>query len=191
VNTEGDTFSPEQKAQLAAVWNSAQGFGKYKAFLNLDYGDSQRASVQDTVFFWIVPWKQLSIAFVIGALLVVFLVFYYQRRYDVPLAVAHVAEPVPYVPEPVHHAPAAPKKKSWFARRERATPLPEVVHEPVHEPAPVLPPPAPVVTPPQPQLRSEAHVQPQHGTINLKELCKRPDDCPPPTHEVHVINLKR
>ncbi len=187
VNTEGTTFSPEQQAQLAAVWSGAEGFGKYKAFLNLDYGDSQRASVQDTVFFWIVPWKQLSLAFVIGAMLVLFLVFYYQRRLEEPT----LAPVMPRAPEPVvHHEPVRTAKRSWFTFTHRsARPLPET---PRIETAVAPPPPAPRM---QDVVRAPLPVQePQtaHGhAINLRELCKRPDACEPEPAAHHVINLKR
>jgi hypothetical protein len=188
VNTEGASFSPEQQAQLAAVWSGAEGFGKYKAFLNLDYGDSQRASVQDTVFFWIVPWKQLSLAFVIGALLVLFLVFYYQRRLDEPT----LAPVLPRAPEPVAHREPAVRapKRSWFTFASRsATPLPET---PRIE-TPVTPPPVPVSRM-QDVVRSQVPVETPvaHGhAINLRELCKRPDACEPEPAAHHVINLKR
>ena len=90
VNESGATFSPEQTEQLASVWTAARGFGKYKAFLNIDYGASQRASIQDTVYFWIVPWKQLTAFFVVSILLMLFMVFYYhrhlQRKYTPHLA---------------------------------------------------------------------------------------------------------
>lgn len=79
VNKEGKAVSPDQVAQLASVWNGAHGFGKYKAFLNVDYGKSQSASVQDTVFFWIIPWQQLLGLFVVGVVAVIGLALYYHR----------------------------------------------------------------------------------------------------------------
>ncbi len=200
VNTDGTSFSPEQKAQLASVWAGAEGFGKYKAFLNLDYGDSQRASVQDTVFFWIVPWKQLGLTFIIGAMLVVFLVFYYQRRYDAPLAVSVapvVRDPEPDFSEPEPAPVSKPERarRSWFSWRKKQSKLvPKVAYLDVPEPEVEAPVPTriamhDVVVPVAPvPVRETA---PHGHSINLKELCKFPNDCPPEPSVHHVINLKR
>lgn len=62
VNAEGETVTPDGKKQLAAVWNVAGRFGKYKAFLDLEYGEGQLANVQDTVYFWVFPWKEVAAA---------------------------------------------------------------------------------------------------------------------------------
>lgn len=59
LNADGIEISPENKEQLASVWSSAGRFGKYKAFLDLEYGENQLASVQDTVYFWVFPWKEI------------------------------------------------------------------------------------------------------------------------------------
>ena len=73
VNHEGKTISPEQASQLASVWSAANGFGRYKALLTVDYGSGQVASVQDTVFFWVVPWKQMLMVFTVSLTIVVIL----------------------------------------------------------------------------------------------------------------------
>jgi hypothetical protein len=62
VNVNGEAVTPEEKAQLASVWATEGRFGKYKAFLDLEYGESQVASVQDTVYFWVFPWKEVFTA---------------------------------------------------------------------------------------------------------------------------------
>jgi len=59
LNADGEEINPENKRQLAAAWSAAGRFGKYKAFLDLEYGESQLASVQDTVYFWVFPWKEI------------------------------------------------------------------------------------------------------------------------------------
>lgn len=58
-NQNGERLEPSAASQLAAVWQSGQSFGKYKAFLDIEYGDSGRGSIQDTVFFWVVPWQKI------------------------------------------------------------------------------------------------------------------------------------
>ncbi len=67
LNADGEQITPEDKKQLAAVWSAAGRFGKYKAYLDLEYGENQLASVQDTVYFWVFPWKEIM-ASVIGVI---------------------------------------------------------------------------------------------------------------------------
>lgn len=62
LNANGEEISPDNKSQLAAAWSATGRFGKYKAFLDLEYGENQLASVQDTVFFWVFPWKEITAA---------------------------------------------------------------------------------------------------------------------------------
>ncbi len=82
VNKEGKAISPDQIGQLASVWAAANGFGKYKALLNVDYGRSQVASVQDTVFFWIIPWKQLVLLFTVCLGAIVAFAIYFHKRFE-------------------------------------------------------------------------------------------------------------
>ncbi len=210
VNKDGAVFSPEQKAQLASVWSGAEGFGKYKAFLNIDYGANQTASVQDTVFFWIVPWKQLTLFFVIGILLVGAGVFYFHRRHEArlgfhPMPIAGFPQQAPY------YTPTLPKKekKSLWPFKFGGTSIPSVVppskmaeaHE-IVTPHHVAVPPVPSVpqSAPMPHVEHRPHPTllsvsiprpPVHGsTINLKDLPLRKQE----THEVtdsHIINLKK
>src|SRR3989338_5158570 len=42
---------------MASVWAANGEFGRYKALLELEYG--ARGTVQDTVYFWIMPWAKL------------------------------------------------------------------------------------------------------------------------------------
>ena len=81
VNKEGRTVSPDQSSQLASVWNGVQGFGRYKALLTVNYG-SQTAAVTDTVFFWVIPWKQLLGLFVVSMIAIIFLALYFQRWFE-------------------------------------------------------------------------------------------------------------
>ncbi|HCC04845.1 TPA: hypothetical protein DEP58_00890 [Patescibacteria group bacterium] len=62
LNADGEEINPENKRQLAASWSAVGRFGKYKAFLDLEYGENQLASVQDTVYFWVFPWKEITAA---------------------------------------------------------------------------------------------------------------------------------
>jgi hypothetical protein len=121
VNPESKKFSPDQMLQLASAWNAATGFGKYKAYLNVDYGSNQVASVQDTVYFWIVPWQQL-LALIIAALVaVVALAIYYHRwledqhRVKFGLAPAHVEAVLGAGEESMHTRPGIASRALEFS----------------------------------------------------------------------------
>lgn len=196
VNKDGAVFSPEQKAQLASVWGGAQGFGKYKAFLNIDYGSTQTASVQDTVFFWIVPWKELSLFFVMGILLIGGGVFYFHRRHEKNLGYhtmhtspfAHVAampSVMPQAPKPLFPF-SFPKKQQ--AMQPEIPPAPAPVAQVPHVvPAAVAPRRTHSTI-----LEVSVPTRPSHqgNTINLKDLPMR-HTASHQTNEGHVINLKK
>ncbi len=74
-NKDGTRLEPEASALLSSAWASGGEFGRYKAMLDLEYGS--RGTIQDTVFFWVMPWGKLLsmflsliLAFTIIALLV-------------------------------------------------------------------------------------------------------------------------
>ena len=82
VNEEGKSFAPSQLAQLASVWSASEGFGRYKAFLSVDYGQGQGASVQDTVYFWVIPWKQLLALFIVSLIAIIFFALYFHKWFE-------------------------------------------------------------------------------------------------------------
>lgn len=88
LNADGEGVTPESKRELAAVWTANGRFGKYKAFLDLEYGEEQLASVQDTVYFWIFPWKEILVS--LGGVLVLAII----GTYIVHLRA--VARPAPF-----------------------------------------------------------------------------------------------
>lgn len=170
VNADGKEVPPSQISQLASVWSAAQGFGRYKAYLNVDYGSSQTASVQDTVFFWIVPWQQLLGLIVVSLIAVIVLALYSHRwleaRHHQKFALAHG------IPVPSSAPPSV-------------TPLP-----PTSPSAPVSQPPAPAPTP-EPARSAPAPVanQIQSHTVDLSKR-ERVGEAPA-SSAGQVINLKR
>jgi hypothetical protein len=56
-------------------------FGKYKAFLSVEYGNTQKGSIQDTHFFYAIPLMHLLIAFSILGVLVIFFAWHFHRKY--------------------------------------------------------------------------------------------------------------
>lgn len=87
-NTESETISPSGKQQLAAAWNADGRFGKYKAFLDLEYG--QAGAVQDTIYFWVFPWKEVLIGFFLLLVLIVSVTYLIHLRVTYAGAVAPV-----------------------------------------------------------------------------------------------------
>lgn len=208
VNKEGQTVSPDQTTELASVWNGANGFGKFKALLTVNYG-SQAAAVQDTVFFWVVPWKQLLMLFIACLIAFVILGLYFNRWFEMrhlgKLAAAGAL--MPEALERFHNAPPPP-----------IIPMPSLPSLP---PMPALPPPSEIVERVQAQVERKrtifnlfkrqgfvsmpaplAKSIEQHapaastatpavsgGTIDLKQM--RGPAAPAAPAESHVINLKK
>ena len=189
INGKGQLVAPEEISQMASVWSAVNGFGKYKAFLTIDYGNTQTASVQDTIYFWIVPWKQLLALFVGSLIAVIFFALYFhrwfERRHVHTLAAVGHAGAAPTVPEqkkaPEPAKESAPirwtksllkivqkgKKTSSVATMAPAAPTPSVPQAPQAEPVQPAPQPAPQVTPQSvstPSRRGEEQV------INLKNM---------------------
>lgn len=199
INNEGKTVSPDNTAQLASVWSAVSGFGKYKALLDVDYGKSQVASVHDTIYFWVIPWKQLLGISIVSLLAIIFLALYFhqwiEERHLGKLAMAgfikaeallHLQsappKPIIPVPESVERVKASvqesvQEKKAIFDRfkRQGFAPAPAEVK------SPAVPIPAPTSAPVRPSVPS--------GTINLKHMWQQQQATPTPT-EHHVINLK-
>ena len=170
VNGDGKTISPSQMSQLASVWSGAEGFGRFKAFLTVNYGKVQTASVQDTVYFWIVPWKQLLMLVVVTALMLLVFAFYFHRwfesRHLAKLAHAgfHVVQkdavastPVAHVPQVVSHDEIMHRTGVLYAlksglgklvpgRKKRSAAPPVFPQEPIAAPTAVSQP-APYVAP--------------------------------------------
>ena len=66
-------INPGEKHAWYPNWNPGTGFGRYKALLNIRYGTNQPIVLQDTVFFWIIPWFKMLLFFGIlaGILIIV------------------------------------------------------------------------------------------------------------------------
>ena len=210
VNADGKSVPPEELAQMASVWSAVNGFGKFKAFLTVDYGKSQTASVQDTVYFWIIPWKQLLGIFIGSFLAVILSAFYFHRwlearhvkRFSLATAGVNVAVPA-VIPETP--SPKSKSRKSWLPRfslslprRKQKASVDTAVSPAVHEPSaqipaiksPLPPAPVPIQEAPHPVTYSSSV---DHGhTIDLKKM--RSTGTSSSGHvasEGHVVNLKR
>jgi hypothetical protein len=78
VNSGGKTIDPKAEDMLAASWAAGSHFGRYKALLDVNYG--QRGIMQDTVYFWVIPWARLSGLFMTIMLVVGFAIIMIRGR---------------------------------------------------------------------------------------------------------------
>ncbi|MFZ2886895.1 MAG: hypothetical protein WA021_03695 [Minisyncoccia bacterium] len=196
VNGDGKLVAPEEVAQLASVWSAVQGFGKYKAMLNVEYGESQLASVQDTVFFWVVPWKQLALMLTVTLIAVIIFALYFHRwleeRHMQKFALA-AGIPMPQPPPPqdpsVHRpgffgrlaAKIAPRKSPLMTMAQTAPPVAHV--------APAPPPAAPAPAAPVVPHATELTPAPERPT--LKEALERSPTPHLDSYTGNVIDLKQ
>ncbi len=73
-------------------------FGKYKAFLSVEYGGAQLASVQDTAFFYVFPMKKILIALGVLSVCMIIIALLVHRKYfnevgdDADTLVVHVRD---------------------------------------------------------------------------------------------------
>lgn len=81
VNTEGVTIPPGGEHEFTATVPVAGLFGKYKAFLTVEYGTAQLASVQDTAFFYVFPLKMVIIVFGVVSVMMVLIALLVHRKY--------------------------------------------------------------------------------------------------------------
>lgn len=85
VNPDADVLIPGQEVTYSASVPVSGTPGKYKAFLSVDYGTNQRASVYDTEFFYVLPWKKILLIFatlLLFALLFTVLLLHKFGRYE-------------------------------------------------------------------------------------------------------------
>lgn len=80
VNPNNIALEPGEEKELSAAVPVSGFLGKYKAFLSIDYGTEQVASVYDTAFYYVIPWQQLLIVFVIVLVSATLLTLYLSQR---------------------------------------------------------------------------------------------------------------
>lgn len=85
VNPSGETVRAGQETTFTSSVPMEGLMGKYKAHLSLTYGTEHINTLQDTVYFYILPWKKLLMLFlglVFVTVVVVLLLSYRARKYD-------------------------------------------------------------------------------------------------------------
>ncbi len=81
VNEEGTAVAPGEERSFTAQIPADGLFGKYKAFLSVEYGTTQRALVNDTSFFYVFPLKTLMIILSLLIVGVGGIAWYVHQRY--------------------------------------------------------------------------------------------------------------
>ncbi len=82
VNPEGAVIEGGSQMDFTSAVPDDMKMGKYKAFLSVEYGEHQTASVHDTAFFYVLPLWNLAIIFAVVLAVAIALALYIHRRYD-------------------------------------------------------------------------------------------------------------
>jgi hypothetical protein len=79
VNQDQKTIAPGSIETFTQTLPPLGVIGRHKAFLNIEYGTSERANVYDTVYFNILPLRFLVSAFVLLLTVAIALAYYYHQ----------------------------------------------------------------------------------------------------------------
>jgi len=82
-NSDNISLEPGEEIEVRAQVPIAGLLGKYKAFLNVNYGTEQLASVYDTQFFYVIPWKKLLFIFLVILFTAIIVTVFLYRKYSV------------------------------------------------------------------------------------------------------------
>lgn len=80
VNPEQFEIRAQSSKEFVATIPAIGAIGKHKAFINIEYGSTQRANLYDTTYFNIVPLKILISLFISFLVVSILLALYYHRR---------------------------------------------------------------------------------------------------------------
>jgi hypothetical protein len=82
INPDKTVIEGKKKMDFTSMVPEDLKMGKYKAFLSVEYGDHQTASVHDTAFFYVLPLWNVVIIFVVVLIAALALALYVHRKYD-------------------------------------------------------------------------------------------------------------
>ena len=80
-NPDGIEIAPGSAHTFSLPISGTSGWGRHRAHLTVTYGDGQRASLTDTIFFYHVPIFWLSLVFVVLLLFSITFSYILHRRY--------------------------------------------------------------------------------------------------------------
>lgn len=82
INTDGKAVAAGSVVSFEEEIPKDMKMGKYKAFLSVEYGENQLASLHDTAFFYSLPLMPIIVAFFILLTLAIFAALYIHKKYD-------------------------------------------------------------------------------------------------------------
>ncbi len=83
VNPENISIAPGDTHRFAEQVPDMSGLGRHRALLSINYGDGQRASLNDTIFFHQVPLQTLLLLFFFSLVVACAVAYVVHRRYAV------------------------------------------------------------------------------------------------------------
>ena len=92
INQASAVVASGQSGLFNIDWLAEKGLGQYKAMVTVEYGDKTRKDFQDTVYFWILPWKFLT--FLFGGLGMIFFAGVTLLKTKKPLPVPVASRPI-------------------------------------------------------------------------------------------------
>ena len=81
-NEAGENIEAGEQKKIYINWNARKGIGKFKAKLELEYGEKHKRDLQDTVYFWILPIP--FVLFFIGGLFlttILLIIYLFKKTY--------------------------------------------------------------------------------------------------------------
>lgn len=95
ISQDQKTIIPDTVMHFPNSWEAQQGLGKYRAKLEVEYGNKTKRDLQDTIYFWILPWRFLAlIAGGAFLLIIAFSIILFKKTY-------HRAHPSTMAPDGV------------------------------------------------------------------------------------------
>ncbi len=79
-NENAESVAAGETWEKRIAWQEVKGIGKFKAKLELEYGEKDKRDLQDAVFFWYFPWQFLLALFIATFLLLAILVTWIFRH---------------------------------------------------------------------------------------------------------------
>ncbi len=74
INHENKALPAGETWSKALAWEDLRGLGKFKAKLEIEYGEKGKRDLQDTLYFWYFPWKFLLAIFMLTFLFLALMV---------------------------------------------------------------------------------------------------------------------
>jgi len=72
VNKDGEKIKVGENKEYNIPWSPQRAFGKFKARIELEYGNVSRRDISDTIYFWVIPLYFLIIFFIILFFIILF-----------------------------------------------------------------------------------------------------------------------